>query len=144
MQQVVVDEHLASALDARDITARPGDMLVVVPQTIDTQWFITNPAPTDTNAAMWAVLTAPERREGTRALINEALREIREVQGHLRNQVRLAHRDATRSPMLREALPFTTAEQAAAIERWGDTARSLTDTRDRMDRIHHTLTRARD
>lgn len=144
MQEVVVDSHLVGVLDARGVEARPGDMLVVVPQAIDVQWFIDNPAPTDVNAATWAVLTAPNRREGTRGVINEALRELRELERHLKNQIRLAHRDAARSPMLRQALPFTTADQATRVDQCRQIMQSLTGTRDRMERVHLTLTRRRD
>lgn len=141
MRSVLVTENLGKNLSTLNIDVMVGSTLVIVPPTVDVQWYIDNPAPNPDNEAIWAVLATPQRRPATNDQIRDALGELRALKATLKRQIRLAHQGATTSRILRDNLPFTTAQNAQQLEQIDAIETTLRKTRNNLPRYHMTFNR---
>lgn len=133
---IPVDDRLKRFLhDAHAIEVPAGASVVVLPPAVDVQWFVENPTMNPSNESIWTVLADPERRDATRSQIRAARREVAELRAHHERLVRMAHKTAVTSKLMRDALPYETAEDASKAQQCKSIIDQLRATEGALDRI---------
>ena len=120
------------------VLVSPGTTVTFTPPTVTSQWYVDNPAPTDTNEAVWFTLADPERRVLTRNEIKVALSELKEAALQARRDLATERRrvmqQRQRNPLI-DTIPALAAKAQTADEIYKVLRRTSVE----LDQIHARL-----